>query len=103
MVNTRSSNPQNEPANPNSNPSTNPNPDYITQQLLAITSKLNTLDSLVTKVAALKAPLAKNSTGGSNKGKLKQVPLGPREMGRTTWSKGDDDDIDNPWWFKSPS
>ncbi|XP_038687486.1 uncharacterized protein LOC119986865 [Tripterygium wilfordii] len=108
MVNTRSSNLQNDPANPNTDPPANPNSDSIAQQLTAIASKLNTIDSLAAEVAALKsqssgAPHAETSTRVSSKGKTKEIPMGPHEKGRTTWSEAEDDDMDNPWWFKSPS
>jgi len=85
MVNTRSQNSFNE----NINPPTAPEP--ITQQLAAIVSKLDTIDSLAAEVAALKAQ-------NSNQG---EASHGSRDKGKASWV--DEEDAECPWWMRNPA
>lgn len=95
------------PANPLPNFQTNPSLDPITHQLSSIVSWLETHDTLAAEIAALKAqsgniPPPDTSLGNSDKGKTKEINLGPRDRGRNSWS-GDEDEVDIPWWIKNPT
>ncbi|XP_018633615.1 uncharacterized protein [Nicotiana tomentosiformis] len=79
MVNTRSSSSQEGI----------PNVESLAQQLSAIASKLNSIDSLAAEVATLKAQTGRTS-------------YRTRHGGKSAWQE-EEEDIDSPRWPKSPS
>ncbi|KAL7135293.1 hypothetical protein ABFS83_11G084000 [Erythranthe nasuta] len=90
MVNTRSSNSQNDQSPTVPNPPTHQISDSTALQLSAIAAKHNMLDSLAAEVAALKelAALKEQSS---------RSPIGE------TRTRGDDDDADNLGLLRTPS
>lgn len=84
MINTRSSSIQDNP----------PNADSITHQLMAIASKLNTVDTLVAEVAALKAQSGHTQQAETNHQK--------RNEGKSGWLE-EEEDVDSPWGPKTTS
>ncbi|KAF7823968.1 retrotransposon gag domain, Retroviral aspartyl protease [Senna tora] len=67
--------------------------EQLVQQLAALSSKLNTLDSLAADVATLK--------GQSNQGQHGDGSYGSHDKGKTHQSG--DEEHESPWWLKDPS
>ncbi|KAH0764516.1 hypothetical protein KY285_000387 [Solanum tuberosum] len=83
MVNTRSSTSQEN----------TPNVEFLAQQLFVIASKLNTIDSLATEVATLKA-----QNGCTQEGETSHRT---RNGGKFVWRE-EEEDIYSPMWLKNP-
>jgi hypothetical protein len=107
MVNTHSSSINPPLEQQNTRPSSpNPPEDPIAVQLAAIASRLETMDSLAAKIAAIEAnqsaaTLTSFPSADCRPGK--EPMNAPHDQCRNNWQEPDQEEVDSPWWRRNPN